>query len=180
MDVSLMAPRLMTPVIIIVLTSFVSSCFAQSNTATIIGVVTDPAGALVAGASVTVTNVKTGISRVTTSEPSGAYEVQLLPVGEYKISAQIAGFKHGERTGVALEAGQRAKLDFKLEVGDLAERITVNAAATLLSTQSAERGLVINPNQIESLPLNGRNFVQLISLQSGVVVSSLIGSSITF
>src|SRR6478672_11453800 len=146
-----MAPRLMTQVIIIVLT-FVSGCFAQSNTATLIGVVTDPAGALVAGASVTVTNVRTGISRVTTSDASGAYEVQLLPVGQYGISVQMAGFKRGERTGVGLEAGQKAKLDFTLEVGDLAERITVNAAAALLSTQSAERGLVINSNQIESLP----------------------------
>ncbi len=152
----------------------------QTNTATLLGIVTDPSGAVIAGANITVTNVRTGAVRPTTSNAAGAYEVALLGVGGYAIAAEHAGFKRLERRGVLLDAGDKIKIDLTLEVGEVAERITVAEAAPLLSTQTTERGLVVGSNQVENLPLNGRNFVQLISLEPGVVVGGQINGAITF
>jgi len=153
---------------------------AQSNTATLLGAVTDPTGAVAVGATITITNVGTQISRTAQTDATGSYEVSLLPVGNYSIAVEAKGFKRAERSGILLAAGQRVKIDVSLQVGDLAERVTVNADVPLVATQSADRGIIIGSSEVENLPLNGRNFVQLISLQQGVIVGSMIGSSITF
>ena len=152
----------------------------QSNTATLVGTVTDPSGAVIAGANIVITNVRTQGKRTVQSDASGSYEAPLLPPGEYSVEVSSSGFKRGERSGIGLDAGQRVKLDLALEVGDLAERVNVTADAPLVTTQTSDRGIVIGSSEVENLPLNGRNFVQLISLQQGVIVGSMIGSSITF
>ena len=157
-----------------------SSALCQINTATLVGTVTDPSGAVISGATITVANVRTGVVRKSQTNETGAYEVPLITVGEYTIAAEQAGFKRAERTGVTLDAGQKAKIDLVLQVGDVMESVTVSAAAPLLNTQTPERGQVISSMQVSNLPLNGRGFVQLISLQPGVVVGGQIRSAITF
>ncbi len=173
-----MVRSLAAPVLAIL--SLAAAAQAQTNTATILGIVTDPSGAVIAGANIAVTNVRTRGVRHSVTNAAGAYEIPLLGVGEYSISAEHAGFKRIERGGIALNAGDKIKIDLSLQVGEIAERITVTEAASLLSTQTPERGLVVGSNQVENLPLNGRNFVQLISLQPGVVVGGQIGGAITF
>ena len=160
--------------------SAAAAALAQINTATVVGTVADPSGAVMAGATVTVTNTETGVVRKTVSNGSGAYEVPLLPVGTYSIAAEQKGFKRAEQTSVHLDAAQKAKIDLTLQVGDVADSVTVTAGASLLSTQTVERGQVINSNQVSNLPLNGRDIVQLISLQPGVVVGGQIKSTVTF
>ena len=133
-----------------------AALFAQSNTATVVGTVTDPSGAVVAGARVTVTNINNGSARRAASSVAGEFEIPLLPPGSYSVGAESAGFKRLERSGLRLDAGQRAKIDFRLEVGEVAERVEVNAGAPLLNTQTTERGVAIGAGQIDLLPLNGR------------------------
>src|SRR6266850_792864 len=156
------------------------SLFGQSNTATILGNVTDSSGASIPGVKVTITNVKTHIVRSTVTGESGAFELPLIPVGEYAIAAEMTSFRRAERTGILLDAGQKAKIDFHLQVGEVVESVTVNAGTSLLATQTSERGVVIGAGQVDNLPLNGRNFTQLISLEPGVVVGGQINGAITF
>ena len=154
--------------------------FAQSNTATILGNVTDSSGASIPGVKVTITNVKTHVARSTVTGESGAFELPLIPVGEYAVAAEMTSFRRAERTGILLDAGQKAKIDFRLQVGEVVESVTVNAGTSLLATQTSERGVVIGAGQVDNLPLNGRNFTQLISLEPGVVVGGQINGAITF
>ncbi|HUS05479.1 MAG TPA: TonB-dependent receptor [Bryobacteraceae bacterium] len=153
---------------------------AQSNTATILGTVTDNTGAVLPGATVSAVNVATQVAKTTASGPNGEFEIPLLSVGEYAVSAELSKFKRSVRTGILLDAGQKAKLDFSLHIGDVSDHITVEAAASLLATQTPERGVVIGSGQVDNLPLNGRNFSQLISLEPGVVVGGQINGAITF
>src|SRR5438093_13161301 len=103
---------------------FGSAAFAQINTATVVGTVTDPSGAVVAGANITITNTATGAVRNSVTNDGGAYEVSLLSVGGYKIVAEQKGFKRAEQTDIHLDAGQKAKIDLVLQVGDVAESVT--------------------------------------------------------
>src|SRR5581483_9755477 len=158
----------------------VAAGFAQMNTATVVGSVTDPTGAMIANAEITVTNVHTGVARKSLTNEAGSYEIALLPVGVYNIAAEQKGFKRAEQNNFNLDAGQRAKIDLVLQIGDAKESVTVNAAASLLSTQTVERGQVINAGQVSNLPLNGRDFTQLISLQPGVIRGGQNKSKVTF
>ena len=153
---------------------------AQTNTATLLGTVTDATGAVVAGSNITITNVETKTTRTAASNQVGNWEAPLLPVGIYTVAAESAGFKRVERSGILLAAGDRIKLDITLEVGEIAERVTVNEAAPLVVSQTAERGVTIASNQIANLPLNGRNITNLIALEPGVVVGGQINGAITF
>src|SRR5437867_9727946 len=100
--------------------------FAQTSTATILGVVKDTTGALIPGVSITVKHTDTGQTRTAISSDSGSYNVPLLPVGAYEISTMMPGFKQQVRTGVNLVIGQQAVIDLTLEVGAAAEQITVS------------------------------------------------------
>src|SRR5260370_11483722 len=157
-----------------------AALLAQSNTATIVGTVSDPTGAAIPGASVTVKNVRTQVARTTTTNSNGEFEASLLSVGDYRISVSMSAFKSVDHTGIHLDAEQKAKIDVTLPLGEVSERVLVEAAATLLATQTSERGLVIGAGQVSDLPLNGRNFSQLISLEPGVVVGGQINGAITF
>jgi hypothetical protein len=171
---------LMCVVLVVCLAASAPLSFGQTNTATLLGIVRDASGAVITGAQVKVTHVKTQVTRTTVTNASGAYEVPLLAVGVYTISAEQAGFKRSERTGVELLADQKVKIDFQLEVGEISDSVTVNAAAPLVATQSVDRGIVIQSNQVENLPLNARNFSNLIALQPGVVLGGQVAGAITF
>src|SRR5207249_4533520 len=142
--------------------------FAQTSTATILGVVRDTSGALVPGVSISVKHVDSGLTRTAISNERGGYNVPLLPVGAYEITTTMPGFKKEVRSGINLVVGQEAVVDLILEVGAAAEQITVTEEAPLVNTTTSSTSGVITEQQVKDLPLNGRSFDQLITLNVGV------------
>src|SRR2546422_2433542 len=142
--------------------------FAQTSTATILGVVRDASGALVPGVSITVKHTESGLTRTVVSGERGAYTVPLLPVGAYEITTTMPGFKQVVRSGINLVVGQEAVVDLTLEVGAAAEQVTVSEEAPLVNTTTASTSGVITEQQVKELPLNGRSFDNLITLNVGV------------
>src|SRR5258705_5938860 len=116
---------------------------AQVNTASLTGLVTDPTGAVIANASVTAKNNSTTLEQSTTTDSSGTYTFASLLVGNYTISVEIQGFKRGVRDSINLEVGQKARIDFPLEVGAVSQSVLVATAPPLLTTQEATTGGVI-------------------------------------
>src|SRR5216117_2621505 len=143
--------------------------FAQSSTATILGVVKDTTGALIPGASITVKHTETGQTRTAISSESGDYNVPLLPVGAYELTTTMPGFKQQVRSGINLVVGQQAVINLTLEVGAAAEQVTVTEEAPLVNTTLSSTSGLITEQQIKELPLNGRSFDQLLELNAGVV-----------
>src|SRR5216117_425062 len=143
--------------------------FAQSSTATILGVVKDTTGALIPGASITVKHTETGQTRTAISSESGDYNVPLLPVGAYEITTTMPGFKQQVRSGIDLVVGQQAVINLTLEVGAAAEQVTVTEEAPLVNTTLSSTSGLITEQQIKELPLNGRSFDQLLAINAGVV-----------
>ena len=148
-----------------------SSAPAQINTATIVGSVSDQTGALIPGATITIENVATQAERTAETDGVGNYSIESLPPGEYNMAVESTGFKRTEQEGIRLFASDRPKIDFVLEVGEVTESVTVTEAVSLIQTQKAEGGVVIQNKQVLEMPLNGRNFSQLIELEPGVVYS---------
>jgi Carboxypeptidase regulatory-like domain/TonB dependent receptor len=132
------------------------------------GTVSDPSGAVVAAAMVTVTNSATNASRTAATNETGHYAIPFLVPGSYSIRAEQQGFKRAVRTGVELEVNAAARIDFTLEVGGVAETVEVSGAASMLATEGASVGTVIENRRIVELPLNGRNYLQLITLSPNV------------
>ncbi len=139
------------------------------QTAQITGLLTDQSGASVPGAIVAAQNLDTGIKLTTTSNESGNYTIPGLPVGSYSVTATKEGFKTLVRSPVKLDVAQNARIDFSLDVGSVSERLTVEASAPILQTEESSVGQVINKAEVVSLPLNGRDFLQLASLTPGTV-----------
>ena len=140
----------------------------QVTTADLVGTITDTSGGIVPGVTVTLTNEATGVSRTATTGEGGTYIFTSLPPGQYRLAAEIQGFRKVERTGVELQVNQRAQVDLELEVGLVSETIQIEGTAPLLETQSSVLGTVIQYRQFQDLPLNGRNFVQLATMTPGV------------
>ena len=141
--------------------------YGQLTTADILGTVTDSTGAAIPNAQITVTNVDTRQARTTTSNASGDYDVTLLPVGKYSVTVSITGFKTSTTNNLAVEAGDRARADVKLEVGGSTETVTVEAQTPLLQADNATVSSTVTAKAVQDLPLNGRNFVQLVQLVPG-------------
>ncbi len=142
--------------------------FAQIS-ATLSGTVTDPSGGSVSGSAITVKNTETGAVRTTASGPSGDYRVFSLPVGEYEIRVRKEGFSEEIRTGIHLVVGQEARVDFKLQVGQASQQITVNSDAPLVSVTTADVPGLVGEQQVKNLPLNGRSYDLLLTLNPGIV-----------
>jgi Carboxypeptidase regulatory-like domain len=153
--------------LVFVLSSGSLTAFAQ--TAQMTGRVTDSSGGVVPDVSITVRNIATGTDRSTTTNEGGYWTVPLLPPGSYRVTVEHPGFRPIVRSGIVLEVDQRAELNFGLELGAVAERIEVEAAATQLNTVEASRGQVIENRRIVELPLNGRVYNELALLSSGTV-----------
>jgi len=149
---------------------FISSATAsaQVTTADLVGTIKDSSGGVVPGVTVALTNEATGVSRSTTTTDSGTYIFTSLQPGRYRLTAELSGFRKIERTGVELQVNQRAQIDLDLEVGLVSESLLIEGKAPLLETQSSVLGSVIEEKQVQDLPLNGRNFVQLATLSTGV------------
>lgn len=142
----------------------------QSATATLSGIITDPNGAVVQGAQVTATQKATGFKRETTTSEEGLYTISNLPPGEYEVKVQATGFAAKvSQAPVVLQVGQNVNFDTKLEVGSKTATVTIDDIGNipLLDTLSSKVDGVINQKEIESLPLNGRNFLELALLVPG-------------
>jgi hypothetical protein len=142
---------------------------AQAVSGTILGTVRDSSGAAMPGASVTLTNTATGLSRTVVTDPNGEYTAPLLPTGTYNVMAEMSGFKKMSLSNVHLGVDQKVKTDLKLEVGQMSEAVTIQAETPLIQSSSSELGTTVMNEQIESLPLNGRNFVSLTRTIPGVL-----------
>ncbi len=140
---------------------------AQLSTADILGTVTDPTGAVIPQAKVIVTNKETNVSRSVTTDASGNYDVSLLPVGTYTVKVDSPGFKSTAVTDLAVEAGDRARADVKLQTGNVGETVSVEAETPLLQADSATVSSTVTAKAVQDLPLNGRNFVQLVQIVPG-------------
>ena len=142
--------------------------FAQSTTAQLTGAVTDRSGASVPGASITVTNVATGITRTATTSEVGYYTAALLPPGNYSVRIEKQGFRTVTRSGIVLNVDQVVRLDLTLEVGSVSEAIDVTATAPLLESSTSSLGQIIDSKQFSDLPLNNRSALGLLSLSDNV------------
>ena len=149
-----------------------SLAVAQQLNARIRGVVTDTTGGVVPGATITATNVDTGISTKLVSGQDGSFDFLYLPIGHYKVTAVLPGFKTYVATGITLQVNQVYVLNPKMEVGAISTIITVQSNPAQVDTTNMQLGSVVTGNTITNLPLNGRNWVQLQQMQTGVVASS--------
>jgi hypothetical protein len=153
------------------LLAFLLACsiaLAQSPQATITGTITDAQGGRVAAAEVLATQVETNLTFRGKSSEDGTYVIPNLPVGQFTVTASVAGFKTARRTEVQLEVAQRLRLDFALELGQLTETVTVQGEVSRVSTESSSLGTVVEKRRIEELPLNGRHIFNLVKLVAGV------------
>ena len=145
---------------------------AQTSTSRITGTVTDTTGAVVPGATVTALNEATGISQTQTTTDAGLYSFASLPVGKYSITVEKSGFKTAKLTSNVLEVNTPLTVDITLQAGEVSEVVTVQAGQEQLQTANATIGNVVEHKAIEQLPLNGRNPLNLIAYEPGVVQRS--------
>ena len=145
-----------------------AAAIAQTNKATITGLVNDSSGAAIPGVKIVATNTATNLSSETSSGASGAYSIPALNPGEYRIEAASAGFKKSVLSSVILQVNQQARIDLILEVGQVTESVDVHATTPAMETESPNIGGVITQARIEALPLNGRNFMELTTLTAGI------------
>jgi Carboxypeptidase regulatory-like domain len=142
---------------------------SAQSTATLQGTVTDPNGAAVPGAKVIVRNLATSIERVGETDSEGNYQMASLPVGSYSVEVQAQGFKTELVKGFAVEVGRTVVRNFQLEVGTLAQNVTITADSPVIETTTTSVGTVINQRTVQEIPLNGRHFVDLGLLLPGSV-----------
>jgi hypothetical protein len=147
----------------------VVGAWAQFETATLTGSVTDPAGAAIAGASVRLRNEATNTEVSSQTDDDGRYTFNAVRPGNYQLSVSAAGFKLNVSRGLTLQVNQSARMDVQLAVGDVSERIEITASSSMLESESSGRGSVIDQTKIVELPLNGRDYNQLALLSPGVL-----------
>jgi carboxypeptidase family protein/TonB-dependent receptor-like protein len=148
--------------------SFSMGAQAQVTTGSILGTVKDNTGAAVKGARVTVTDLARNATTNYTTDDEGNYTAPFLIPGSYSVAVEAQGFKKAVTSNVVLQIDQKARIDFNLEIGQIAEVAEITAAVTLIRTESSELGEVIEERAVKELPLNGRNFAQLVYLTPGV------------
>jgi hypothetical protein len=148
----------------------------QEVTGNIYGTVTDATGAAVANAKITVTHVeRNAVLRELVTNEVGLFSATLLPLGHYDVSVETAGFKRATRKGIELNANERVAADFTLEIGDLAQEVSVEAQAVQIETQSAQQQALVSGTMVRELSLQNRHFAQLLALQPGVVSNASEG-----
>src|SRR5438445_4851037 len=154
--------RMLTVILALTLPSL-----AQIQNGQFTGVVTDPSGAVIPGATLTVKNLETGLTLITTSNDSGLYTAREVPIGSYKITVEVRGFKTVIKTDLILNAGTIQRVDFELPIGGQVETVEVVGGATPVNTESVKLSETVGATQIANLPLNGRNVYDLIQYAPG-------------
>src|SRR6266571_2478074 len=158
----------------------VSTLWSQTATGRIVGTVSDPSGAVIPGAMITVTNVETRITYDTMTNEQGAYQAPLLSIGMYTVTADMPGFQKAATKPEKLEINQSLRVDIKMAVGARTEEVVVEEGISRVETISPTLGMSITSNQIASMPLNGRNTLDLALLQPGVIPSTAGGNTGSF
>ncbi len=156
------------PVLLVVCLLGAAAVWA-SISGSISGIVTDQSGSLVPNAPVTAINEDTGVKSTIKTDSKGFYNFPDLPVGNYDLEVAQPGFKTFRKTAVRIDANSEVRVDVKLEIGEIAEKVTVHSDVVQVETQSTQMGEVIGTEKILATPLNGRDFTNLLSLQPGVV-----------
>jgi hypothetical protein len=143
--------------------------FAQIQNGQFTGIVTDPSGAAIANAKVTVANMGTNLSVTTTTDQTGLYKFNELPTGSYRISTESKGFRTITNSDLVLSAGTIQRVDFKMQLGETREVIEVTGESATVNTEDSKLASTVNATQVANLPLNGRNIYDLIQLAPGAV-----------
>ena len=156
--------------------SLCPAAFSQSITASLQGRVSDSSGAVLTKASVTATNMETGLIRSVTPDNAGEYKIASLPVGNYKIEVKAAAFQPQSRS-IVLSIGQSATVDFSLNPGQVEQQVTVTAEAPLIETTRSSTDTVIEQAKIQNLPVNGRQFIDFALLAPGVTIGDTTSGS---
>ena len=164
-------------VLLVLCTSIAIPAFAQLQSGRIVGTIFDPQRAGIPGATVTVVNTATNITRTAVTDSEGNYVVTPLDPGTYNVTAEIPGFQTTRREGLVLTVGQAARVELTLNIGTLSTEVQVTAEVPLLNTESATLSEVITNEQIVDLPLNGRGFHELARLTSGVALLPPTGNT---
>jgi Carboxypeptidase regulatory-like domain len=146
----------------------VTKAFAQVDTATIVGTVKDASGAVIPGASITATEVNTGIKTDVKTDANGNYVITPLKIGAYSLTVDAQGFQKVVRQNIVLNVQSGVRVDFSLQVGSVTQTVEVSGAPPLVQTTDASLGSVVGSQQVEELPLNGRRYTDLAALTSGV------------
>jgi hypothetical protein len=145
-----------------------TASFAQGE-AFILGVVSDSSGGAIPGVAIRIKNLETGAERNQVTDEAGRYEAAALPVGRYEVRAEKAGFRSEEKTGISLVLGQRESVDLVLQVGDVRQTVQVEAAPTVIAVTTEDVSGLVGERQVKELPLNGRSYDQLMTLNPGMV-----------
>jgi len=148
---------------------FSGAALAQTTAGRVLGTLTDQSGAAVPGATVSVTDVQRGTARTVTTDDSGDYAIPDLQPGSYKIHVEARGFKAAERPSVQVEVASDVRADFTLQPGQITEIVTISEEVPLVNTSSATLGGTLSNKEINDLPLNGRNYENLLQLRPGVM-----------
>src|SRR2546427_8417065 len=144
--------------------------FSQGNLGRIQGTVTDQTGGVISGATVTIIDKDRGVARTLTTDDAGEYNAPSLIPGTYIVRAEAKGFKRLERQNVALEVGKEIRVDLTVQPGEQTQSVTVTEAIPLVETTNATLGGTLNNADINDIPLNGRNYQNLLSLRPGVMI----------
>lgn len=168
--------KLLSVFVVALLAAMPTVAVAQTSTSRITGRVVDSKQASIPGASVTITNEATGVSQTQTTTEAGVYAFEALPVGNYTVTVEHAGFKKFLKTGNHIEVNSPLTVDVVMEVGQVSEVVTVQGGPEQLQTANATISNVVEQKAIETLPLNGRNPLTLLLLEPGVVQRSFGGA----
>lgn len=158
------------PALLVLLLLCASEASAQIS-GSVVGTVRDSTTALVPGATVTLANADTGVSLTTITTAGGDFRFPLVPVGRYTVTAELSGFRKSEVTDVLVELGEATRANLILQIGNLQEAVVVSGTVELLQTESGAVHAAVRHEEIVNLPLNGRNFIQLVALQPHAVPS---------
>jgi hypothetical protein len=164
------ARRFRTLAILLTLTFGAKSAPAQTS-ATVTGTIVDPSGGVLPGVSLTLRNVATGLVRTTVTSPEGRFVFAGLPASSYELTAELSGFRRLVQQNVAVTVGETMSLSLSMAVGGVEQTVTVTGGAPLVNTATPELSFLVGERAIESLPLNGRNYVDLALLQPGVLAT---------
>ena len=166
-----MVSRWLFPTILVVVL-FGAVAAWGSITGSISGIVTDPSGAVVVGADIVAINTQTNVRAELKTDSRGFYNFPTLPIGTYGVEVSAAGFKAYRQSGLVIDANSALRVDVSLQIGQTTEAVTVRSDVAHVETDSTQMGEVIDGTQMTAVPLNGRAFTDLLSLQPGVVPAS--------
>jgi hypothetical protein len=147
----------------------VAPLVTAQNTADILGRASDSSGGVLPNVKITATNTATNVQYTGVTDASGNYVVRLLPPGTYDLRAEVTGFKGWTASTVTLAGGDRLRQDIALQIGDVSQSVEVSSEAPALQTETATVGSLITTTAVDNLPLNGRNFINLVQLTAGAI-----------